>query len=134
MATDKTDKSLPSLFSDLARETVDLVRQEMALARAEISQKITSAERGLVALIVGGVIILAGLMLLLQAVVNALGMALPEETAPWLAPLIVGAVVAVIGYAMLKGGRSRLQPDNLMPNRTVESLRRDAAVAQETVR
>jgi uncharacterized integral membrane protein len=134
MATDKTDKSLPSLFSDLARETVDLVRQEMALARAEISQKITSAERGLVALIVGGVIILAGLMLLLQAVVNALGMALPEETAPWLAPLIVGAVVAVIGYAMLKGGRSRLQPDKLMPNRTVESLRRDAAVAQETVR
>jgi hypothetical protein len=134
MATDKTDKSLPSLFSDLARETVDLVRQEMALARAEISQKITSAERGLVALIVGGVIILAGLMLLLQAVVNALGMALPEETAPWLAPLIVGAVVAVIGYVMLKGGRSRLQPDNLMPNRTVESLRRDAAVAQETVR
>ena len=134
MATDKTDKSLPSLFSDLARETVDLVRQEMALARAEISQKITSAERGLVALIVGGVIILAGLMQLLQSVVNALGMALPEETAPWLAPLIVGAVVAVIGYAMLKGGRSRLQPDNLMPNRTVESLRRDAAVAQETVR
>ena len=134
MATDKTDKSLPSLFSDLARETVDLVRQEMALARAEISQKITSAERGLVALIVGGVIILAGLMLLLQAVVNALGMALPQETAPWLAPLIVGAVVAVIGYVMLKGGRSRLQPDNLMPNRTVESLRRDAAVAQETVR
>jgi len=134
MATDKTDKSLPSLFSDLARETVDLVRQEMALARAEISQKITSAERGLVALIVGGVIILAGLMLLLQAVVNALGMALPEETAPWLAPLIVGTVVAVIGYVMLKGGRSRLQPDNLMLNRTVESLRRDAAVAQETVR
>ena len=134
MATDKTDKSLPSLFSDLARETVDLVRQEMALARAEISQKITSAERGLVALIVGGVIILAGLMLLLQAVVNALGMALPEETAPWLAPLIVGTVVAVIGYVMLKGARSRLQPDNLMPNRTVESLRRDAAVAQETVR
>jgi hypothetical protein len=134
MAVDKTEKSLPSLFSDLARETVDLVRQEMALARAEISQKITSAERGLVALVIGGVIILAGLMLLLQAIVNALGMALPAETAPWLAPLIVGAVVAVIGYLMLRGGRAKLQPDNLMPHRTVDSLRRDAAVAQETVR
>jgi hypothetical protein len=134
MAVDKSEKSLPSLFSDLARETVDLVRQEMALARAEISEKITGAERGLVALVVGAVIILAGLMLLLQAVVNGLAMVLPEETAPWLAPLIVGAVVAVIGYLMLKGARTKLQPDNLMPHRTVDSLRRDAAVAQETVR
>jgi uncharacterized integral membrane protein len=113
---------------------VDLVRQEMALARAEISEKITSAERALVALVVGAVIILAGLLLLLQAVVNGLAMVLPEETAPWLAPLIVGAVVAVIGYLMLKGARTKLQPDNLMPHRTVDSLRRDAAVAQETVR
>ena len=134
MAVDKSEKSLPSLFSDLARETVDLVRQEMALARAEISEKISSAERALVALVVGAVIILAGLLLLLQAVVNGLAMVLPEETAPWLAPLIVGAVVAVIGYLMLRGARTRLQPDNLMPHRTVNSLRRDAAVAQETVR
>jgi uncharacterized integral membrane protein len=134
MPVDKSEKSLPSLFSDLARETVDLVRQEMALARAEISEKITSAERALVALVVGAVIILAGLLLLLQAVVNGLAMVLPEETAPWLAPLIVGAVVAVIGYLMLKGARTKLQPDNLMPHRTVDSLRRDAAVAQETVR
>jgi hypothetical protein len=134
MAVDKSEKSLPSLFSDLARETVDLVRQEMALARAEISEKITSAERALVALVVGAVIILAGLLLLLQAVVNGLAMVLPEETAPWLAPLIVGAVVALIGFLMLKGARTKLQPDNLVPHRTVDSLRRDAAVAQETVR
>jgi uncharacterized integral membrane protein len=134
MPVDKSEKSLPSLFSDLARETVDLVRQEMALARAEISEKITSAERALVALVVGAVIILAGLLLLLQAVVNGLAMVLPEETAPWLAPLIVGAVVALIGFLMLKGARTKLQPDNLMPHRTVDSLRRDAAVAQETVR
>lgn len=134
MALDKTERSLPDLFSDLTRDTVELVRQEIALARAEINQKISSAETGLVSIGVGAVVILAGLLILLQAVVNAVAMMLPPEVAPWLAPLIVGAVVAIVGYVLLRGGRSRLQSENLMPQRTVDSLRRDAAVAQERMR
>src|SRR5690606_20291277 len=44
-AMDKTEKSLPTLFSDLTRETLDLMRQEIALARAEVSEKISTAEK-----------------------------------------------------------------------------------------
>lgn len=131
---DKTERSLPTLLSDLSRETIELVRQEIALGRAEISEKISTAERGLVAIAIGAAILLAGIFILLQAVVNGVAMILPPEVAPWLAPLIVGIVIAVIGYIMVKSGSSRLQPDNLMPQRTMDSLRRDKAVAQEKVR
>jgi hypothetical protein len=134
MPTDKTEKSLPTLFSDLTRETVELIRQEIALARAEMSQKISTAEKALVAIAIGAAIMLAGVLILLQALVNGVAMLLPPDLAPWLAPLIVGAAIAIIGYAMLKSGRAHLQPENLTPRRTMESLRRDTAVVQERAR
>jgi uncharacterized integral membrane protein len=134
MAIDKTDKSLPTLFSDLTRETVDLVRQEIALARAETSEKISTASNALTSVAIGAGIALAGLFIILQAVVNAVAMVLPVEMAPWLAPLIVGVVIALIGYAVLKGGSSKLKSEKLMPRRTMDSLRRDKLVAEEKVR
>jgi hypothetical protein len=48
--------------------------------------------------------------------------------------LIVGVVVALIGYGMVKGGSSKLQAETLVPQRTVDSLRRDKSVAEEKVR
>jgi predicted phage tail protein len=134
MAIDKSDKSLPTLFSDLTREMVDLVRQEIALARAEVSQKITTAQAALTSVAIGAAVALAGLFIILQAVVNAVAMFLPQDLAPWLAPLIVGLVVALIGYGMVKGGSSKLQAESLVPQRTMDSLKRDKAVAQEKVR
>jgi xanthine/uracil permease len=134
MAIDKNEKSLPSLFSDLTRETVDLVRKEIALGRAEISQKISSAQTGVTTVAIGAAILLAGLYILLQAVVNGVAMLLPPDLAPWLAPLIVGLVIALIGYGMIKGGSAKLKPENLMPHQTMDSLRRDKHVAQEKAR
>lgn len=131
---DKTEKSLPTLFSDLTRETLDLMRQEIALARAEVSEKISTAEKAMVAIAIGAAIALAGLLLLLQAVVNGVAMLLPPDQAPWLAPLLVGIVIAGIGYAMISSGRSNLTPENLSPRRTMHSLRRDTAVVQERAR
>lgn len=131
MANDRHDKSLAELFSDLTRETVDLVRQEIALGRAEISQKISSAEKGLTAIAIGAAFLLAGLFIILQAVVGAVALMLPPDLAPWLAPLIVGVVIAIIGFAMLKGGSSKLHADKLVPRRTMDSLVRDKNVAKE---
>ncbi|MEN3366317.1 MAG: hypothetical protein V7606_3591 [Burkholderiales bacterium] len=131
MMIDKTDKSLGSLLSDLTRDTVDLVRQEIALARAEMATKITGAQVALTSVAVGAAVLLAGLFIILQAVVNGVAMVLPEEVAPWLAPLLVGLVVAAVGYGMLKGGSAKLTADNLMPQKTMDSLRRDKMVIEE---
>ena len=131
MMIDKSDKSLAALFSDLTRDVVDLVRQEIALARAEMSTKIGGAQAALTSIAIGAAILLAGLFIILLAIVKGVEMILPPSVAPWLAPLIVGAVVIAIGYVMLKGGSSKLTADNLMPHKTMDSLKRDKIVAQE---
>ncbi|MDB5841086.1 MAG: phage holin family protein [Herminiimonas sp.] len=131
MAIDKSDQSLPSLLSDLTRDTVELVRQEIALVRAEMSTKISNAQIALTSVAVGAAVLMAGLFIILLAVVNAVEMLLPPEVAPWLAPLIVGIAVAIIGYMMLKGGASKLTADNLMPHKTIDSLQRDKNAVQE---
>jgi hypothetical protein len=133
MVNDKSDKSLPALFSDLMRETLDLVRKEFALARADVGERVQSAQRGITSIAVGAAVTLAGLVVLLLAVVNALARFLPPALAPWLAPLIVGGLVLLIGYLMIKSGQSNLKAENLMPQRSIDSLRTDKAMMQEKV-
>jgi dipeptide/tripeptide permease len=96
-----------------------------------MATKITGAQVALTSVAVGAAVLLAGLFIILQAVVNGVAMVLPEEVAPWLAPLLVGLVVAAVGYGMLKGGSAKLTADNLMPQKTMDSLRRDKMVIEE---
>jgi len=131
MMIDKSDKSLADLISDLTRDMVDLVRNEVALARAEMSTKLSGATKALASVAVGAAILLAGLFILLQAVVKGVEMLLPESVAPWLAPLIVGLAILAIGYVLVKGGTSQLTAENLMPQRTMDSLKRDKLIVEE---
>jgi hypothetical protein len=51
----------------------------------------------------------------------------------WLAALIVGGVVVIIGLVMVKSGSSKLQPSSFSPDRTAESMRKDKEmVARQT--
>jgi hypothetical protein len=124
-------RSLAGLFSDLWRETTTLVHDEAELAKADMSEKVSLAVSGARSMAVGGAIAFAGFLVLLLAAVNALAQVLPPENAQWLSPLIVGAVVLVIGFIALSSGRRHLQAENLTPQRTLDSLRRDREVAKE---
>ena len=123
-------RPLAGLFSDLWRETTSLVHDEVELAKADISDKVAQAGRGVGALAAGGAVLFAGFVVLLFAAVRGLEMALPPDQAPWLAPLIVGAVVTIIGAVALSSGKKKLKAENLKPTRSIDSLRRDADVAK----
>ena len=127
-------RSLMGLVSDLWRETSALFRAETELAKAELAEKVSQVQTALISLAIGGAILLAAVLLLLDAAVNALAQALPPEHAPWLAPLIVGAVVGVIGLIALAKGRRDLEAGKLAPTRTMRSLRRDAELTKEHLR
>lgn len=127
----REDRSLPSLISDLTQETYTLVRKEVALAKAEMSQKVSQLGSGIASLAVGGAIAFAGVLLLLWAIVNSLAQVLPPDKAAWLSPLIVGGIVAVIGVILLMKGKSSLDAHNLVPQRTLNSLQRDKNLAKE---
>lgn len=132
--SNKEDRSFGSLFTELTQETATLVQQEIALAKAEMSEKISQVGSGLATLIIGGFILFAGLLKLLDAVIFGIAELLPPDLTPWLAALIVGVIVAIIGAVMLQKGLSNLKSRNLVPQRTAESLRRDTEFAKEQIR
>jgi xanthine/uracil permease len=124
-------RSLIGLFSDLWRETQTLVHQEAQLAKAELSQKVSQVATGAGEIAGGGLILFAGFLVLLFAAVGALQLLIQSEHSVWLAPLIVGVIVMIVGYVLLSRGRKQLQAESLAPERTIESLQRDARLAKE---
>jgi hypothetical protein len=126
-------RSLVALFSDLFRETSTLVHQEAELAKAEMSEKVSEVGKGAAAIAIGGAVIFAGFIILLIAASNGLALMLPEEHANWLAPLIIGLAVMVVGFIALGIGKHELSSSNLQPSRTMESLRRDSQLVKEHV-
>lgn len=130
----RDDRSLGTLFSKLTQETTTLVQQEIALARAEISEKMSQISSALATLIIGGFILFAGLLKLLDAAIFGIaGLFETGDRGLWIAALIVGGIVAIIGAIMLQKGRSDLQPRHLAPQRTAESLQHDKEFIKERV-
>jgi len=125
------ERSLLSLFSDLWRETTTLVHEEAELAKAELSEKVSQVTTGAGEIAAGGAILFAGFIVLLLAAMGALELMLPTEHAIWIAPLIVGLAVMIVGYIALARGKKQMQAESLAPQRTLESLKRDARLAKE---
>lgn len=123
----KEDRSFAQLLSDLMHEWTTLVRQEMRLVKAEASESASRAGAGVAEIAIGGLLAFAALLVLLQALVIALSNFVP----PAVASLIVGIVVAVIGFVLVQKGRSNLKMQNLAPDRTVASLRADQSMVAE---
>ena len=98
-----------------------LVRQELALAKTEMTDKVTAAgkDAGLVA--AGGVLGFVGLLTIVAAVVELLAVILPR----WLSSLLVGAALAGGGATLAKRGLGAIRQEDLMPRQTLEA-------AQET--
>jgi hypothetical protein len=130
MAQLRDERSLGDLFSDLSRETTTLVRQEVQLAKAELTQSATEVARGIGMLVAGGAVAYAGLLFLLLAIVFGL---IEAGWDAWLSALAVGLVVVVVGAILVLRARESLKPANLAPRRTVETLKEDQAWAKEQI-
>jgi hypothetical protein len=124
-------RPLVGLFSDLWRYTTDLMREEGALAAAEMSRKVSQAGAGVGWAAFGAAVTLSGLVLLLAAAAIFIAQFLPPHVAGWLAPLLVGGFVFVMGLLVLAKARSDLKAENLAPRRTARSLRQDVELAKE---
>jgi len=131
-------RSITEIIKDLRDETSALVRQEVALAKTEMSEKASKIGRNAGYIGAGGVLAHAGaivLLLGLSALLYAglVEMGLSHMISGWLAPLIVGGLVAIIGYAMAQKGISALKKESLVPEKTVNSLKEDQQWLQRKV-
>jgi hypothetical protein len=120
----RNGESTVGLLRRLMDELATLFRQEVALATAEVTDAIRQLTAGVISIVSGGAILFAGFLVLLAAAV----LGLSNVVEPWLAALIVGGVVAVIGVIMVIVGRKAVDPSTLKPRRSAESLRQDKEV------
>src|SRR5690606_5761328 len=115
----KDDRSLGELLGELAQDVTTLVRQEVTLAKTEISQKVTRVGMHLGFLAAGGAVAYAGMLAILAAVIILLAQAgLPW----WAAALLVGVVVTGVGAFLVMKGINALKQEDLTPRETLASL------------
>jgi uncharacterized membrane protein YqjE len=128
MALLESTQPLTSIIQRAASEVTYLVQTELRLARTEVSDKLSQIASGGVQVGVGVVLALAGLIVLLLALVQWLEVAgLPTE---W-GLLLVGGAVVLLGVVLLLRGTRSMKGSNLVPHRTLDQLKADLSAIRE---
>lgn len=96
------DRSLKQVVSDLRTDAGLLVRQEIALAKAELKAKVTGVAKQAAMFGVAGLLAYAGLLVLFAALVLGL---IAIGVVAWLAALTVGVVVLLGAYLLVQRAR-----------------------------
>jgi hypothetical protein len=137
MNTETTSQahSIPSLLRELRDEAGDLIGKQVTLAKVEMKEEVTRMGGHVAKIAVGGVITFVGTIVLLIGLGQLLGVlleaaGLSDDTAQWLGPVIVGLIVAVVGWAVLAKAKKALADDSIVPRKTIETLKADQQWAQ----
>ena len=127
----KPQRGIGDLLKELRDESQTLFRQEVALAKTELSEKASQAGRnagwsaaGGVALALGGLLLLLALANIISAIFELIGV--NEWASGAIGYALVGATVAGIGYALLKKGLDGFKHQSFTPERTLSSLKEDS--------
>jgi uncharacterized membrane protein YqjE len=121
-AADQRDRPIGELVKDLAGQTSTLVRQELQLAQAELTNKGKLAGRG--AGMLAGAAVAA--LLMLGALTATLIVVLDSFLPLWLAALIVTLLWGIVGAVLAARGRKELQRATPpVPEQTVETVKED---------
>ena len=128
--------SIPALLRELRDETTTLLRQEVTLAKTEMKENVSRMGGHVAHIAVGGFVAYAGVIVLLIGIGHLLGAlliraGLDAEVAQWLAPTVIGLIVAVIGWLMLSKARHAIAHDELAPRQTIDSLRENKQWANQ---
>jgi hypothetical protein len=124
------DESTPSLLRRLGDDIGMLFAQELALLKAETMRSVSDLKAATMSIAMGGAVLFMGIFFLLLSAVYGLS----NVVDPWLAALIVGGAVALIGIIMLASGRRNLEPTAVAPRRTAAALRKDTDMIKGVAR
>jgi hypothetical protein len=116
------DKPLGELVQDLSRQTSTLIRQEMRLAQAELTEKGRHASKGAGMFGGAGLVALYGVGALVTAAI--LGLATVLE--PWIAAAAIGVgLLLLAGILALTGKKELDEASPPKPEQAIESVQRD---------
>ncbi|OWW00140.1 nutrient deprivation-induced protein [Rhizobium sp. R72] len=136
MASVQDQRSITELVTGLLADLSGLFRNELNLAKAEASDKMSQALAGAGTIAAGLVLAVGALGVLLAALVKAvsaflIAQGMSEPNADVLSSVIVGVVVGLIAWAVIARGRQALREESLRLDHTAASLRRDAQIIKE---
>ena len=121
------ERPIGDLVKQLAGQTSTLVKQELDLAKAEMSQKATVAGKG--AGLLGGAAVVG--LLAAGSLTACLILALSEVIPDWLAALVVALVMAAVAAVLALQGRNRIRAATPpVPEQTVETVKEDVEWAK----
>ena len=118
---EREERSIGALFAELSQKTTTLVRQEIQLAKVEMSQKASRVGKNVGFLLIGGVVAYTGLLAVVGAGIILLG----QVIAYWLSAAIIGVVIAAVGAVLVVKGANTLRQEEPTPRQTVETLQED---------
>lgn len=121
-------RTLPDLIGQLTGDLAALVRKESELIRAELGEKVNRAAKAVGDIAAGALLLIAALLVLLQALV----LALAKVMDPLWASVIVGVIVAAVGYVLVRAGMRTISLDGLKPDRSARQLKKAAELMKGT--
>jgi uncharacterized membrane protein YqjE len=113
------DRSLGELFNELKDQTNLLISQQIRLAKVEAAEKGKQAGKAAAFVAVGGFVVYAGLLAIIAGIILVLSQVVPL----WVAALVVGVIVALVGYLVMQKGLNDLKADKLMPAKTITTMK-----------
>jgi len=120
MDVPRIDRSLGELFSDLSQQTADLIRQELRLAKVELSEKLSDVGRQAMMIGVAAAFGLAAVVTIAAAVTLLL---IEVGVVAWLAAAITAAVMGLTAYLLAQSGIAALRKRSIAPVETIHSLK-----------
>jgi uncharacterized membrane protein YqjE len=125
--TRPTDEPIGALVHRLSEQIPELVRSELRLAQAELTEKGKKAGLGVGMFSVAGLLAFFGVATLIATAILALALVLPA----WLSALIVAVLVlAAAGVAAMAGKKEVQQATPPAPERTIANVREDVATVK----
>jgi hypothetical protein len=122
------ERGISELVRDAVNQFTKLLRNEMAIAREELSQKATEAAAGAGLLLGGALLLIPTIVLLLIALaawLTELGLRAS------LSYLIAGVIGLIISGVLGSIGKTKLTPEHLKPKHTIREVERDLAAVKE---
>lgn len=113
-----SEESLTELLGDLANQSASLVRDEVALAKQELNEKLHSFRSTVVVLAAGAFVGLLASLSLCAAAIAGLSVYLEV----WMAALLVGVLLTVVAGIVISRGLAHLKQASLKPEKTIETL------------